>query len=84
MADVICRRGQSANLDNVIVADGQILVTEDIGEMYVVMSNGIRKIAEVDGVYNPKSINPQSGIAVAKAINSTVGDISATLDKKTY
>ena len=43
MADVIYKKGQSANLDNVTVADGQILVTEDIGEMYVDMSNGKRK-----------------------------------------
>lgn len=43
MADVIYKKGQSANLDNVEIADGQILVTEDTGEMYIDMSDGTRK-----------------------------------------
>lgn len=43
MADVIYKKGQSANLDDVAIAEGQILVTEDTGEMYVDMSNGTRK-----------------------------------------
>ena len=43
MADVIYKKGQSINLDNVEIADGQILVTEDTGEMYVDMSDGTRK-----------------------------------------
>ena len=43
MADVIYKKGQSANLDDVAIAEGQILVTEDTGEMYVDMSDGTRK-----------------------------------------
>lgn len=43
MADVIYKKGQSANLDDVEIADGQILVTEDTGEMYIDMSDGTRK-----------------------------------------
>ena len=49
MADVIYKKGQSINLDNVEIAEGQILVTEDTGEMYVDMSDGTRK-----------KINPQA------------------------
>lgn len=43
MANVIYKKGQSANLDAVSVIDGQILVTEDNGEMFVDMSDGVRK-----------------------------------------
>lgn len=45
MADVIYKKGQSANLNetNVPIVDGQILVTEDTAEMYVDMSDGTRK-----------------------------------------
>lgn len=43
MADVIYKKGQSANLDDVAIADGQILVTEDTGEMYIDISDGTRK-----------------------------------------
>lgn len=43
MADVIYKKGQSVNLNDVAIAEGQILVTEDTGEMYVDMSDGTRK-----------------------------------------
>ena len=43
MADVIYKKGQSANLDDVAIVDGQILVTEDTAEMYIDMSDGTRK-----------------------------------------
>jgi hypothetical protein len=43
MADVIYKRGPSNKLNDVTVQDGQILVTEDTGEMYVDMSDGTRK-----------------------------------------
>lgn len=43
MADVIYKRGLAKDLDSVKAQDGQILVTTDTGEMYVDMSDGIRK-----------------------------------------
>lgn len=49
MADVIYKKGQSSNLDNVQIKEGQILVTEDTGEMYVDVTNSDRK-----------KINPQA------------------------
>lgn len=35
---------------------------------------------KVDNTFDPTSKNPQSGKAVAQAINSTVGDIETALD----
>lgn len=45
MADLIIKKGQSTNLneENVPIIDGQILITEDTGEMFVDMSDGTRK-----------------------------------------
>lgn len=43
MANVIYKKGQYANLDDVAITEGQILVTEDTGEMYVDISNNTRK-----------------------------------------
>lgn len=43
MADVTYKRGQSVNLNDVAIRDGQILVTEDMAEMFVDMSDGTRK-----------------------------------------
>ncbi len=40
----------------------------------------IEALNTVDDVYNPDSVNPQSGIAVAEAISSAVGDIDTALD----
>ena len=46
MADVIYKRGPSKDLDNVVVQDGQILVTGDKGEMYVDLPDGRKKITD--------------------------------------
>ena len=43
MADVIYKKGKSSELDKVAVKNGQILVTEDTGEMYIDMSDNSRK-----------------------------------------
>ena len=43
MADVIYKKGQSSNLDDVQIKEGQILVTEDTGEMYIDVTNNDRK-----------------------------------------
>ena len=49
MADVIYKKGQSSNLNNVQIKEGQILVTEDTGEMYIDVTDSDRK-----------KINPQA------------------------
>ena len=49
MADVIYKKGQSINLNTVPIKEGQILVTEDIGEMYIDVTDNDRK-----------KINPQA------------------------
>lgn len=72
MADVIYKKGQSSNLDNVQIKEGQILVTEDTGEMYIdVTDNDRKKINEtiINQIYDKNSQNAQSGKAVAEAIN---------------
>lgn len=43
MAEVVYTKGLRENLEKVKKADGQILVTEDTGELYIDMSNGTRK-----------------------------------------
>ena len=53
MADVIYKKGQSSNLDNVQIKEGQILVTEDTGEMYIDVTNSDRK--KINSVSNFKS-----------------------------
>lgn len=53
MADVIYKKGQSSNLDNVQIKEGQILVTEDTGEMYVDVTNSDRK--KINSISNFKS-----------------------------
>lgn len=70
MADVIYKKGQSSNLNNVQIKEGQILVTEDTGEMYIdVTDNDRKKInAIADQTYAPTSENAQSGKAVAEAV----------------
>lgn len=73
MADVIYKKGQSSNLDNVQIKEGQILVTEDTGEMYIdVTDNDRKKINEtiINQIYDKNSQNAQSGKAVAEAINN--------------
>ena len=75
MADVIYKKGQSSNLDNVQIKEGQILVTEDTGEMYVDVTNSDRKkINEtiINQTYDKNSQNAQSGIAVAEALSGYV------------
>lgn len=57
MAEVIYQRGLSTNLEKVEIKDGQIIVTEDSGEMYIDMSNGIRKkISDKDLVTMPHQV----------------------------
>ena len=53
MADVIYKKGQSSNLDNVQIKEGQILVTEDTGEMYIDVTNSDRK--KINSISNSKS-----------------------------
>lgn len=69
MADVSYKRGQSTNLNEttVPIVEGQIIVTEDKGEMFVDMSSGTRKkITDVNkqdklvSGTNIKTINNQS------------------------
>ena len=52
MADVIYKKGQSSNLNNVKIKEGQILVTEDTGEMYIDVTDKDRK--KINGLSNSK------------------------------
>ena len=52
MADVIYKKGQSSNLNNVQIKEGQILVTEDTGEMYIDVTDNDRK--KINGMSNSK------------------------------
>ena len=80
MADVIYKKGQSSNLDNVQIKEGQILVTEDTGEMYIdVTDNDRKKINEtiINQTYDKNSQNAQSGKAVAEAIENKQNKLTA-------
>ena len=57
MAEVVYKKGLYENLEKVEKADGQILVTEDTGELYIDMSNGMRKkISDKDLVTMPHQV----------------------------
>lgn len=78
MADVIYKKGQSANLNdtNVPIVNGQILVTEDKAEMFIDMSDGTRKkISDTDKVSKNelKTINGQELIGEGDITVSGVG-----------
>lgn len=83
MADVIYKKGQSSNLDNVQIKEGQILVTEDTGEMYIDVTNNDRK--KINGISNSKSgtsifIDDISSVThemSVKILSDTVEDLTA-------
>ena len=83
MADVIYKKGQSSNLDNVQIKEGQILVTEDTGEMYIDVTNNDRK--KINGISNSKSgtsifiddISPVTHEMSVKISSDTVTDLTA-------
>ena len=70
MADVIYKKGQSSNLDNVQIKEGQILVTEDTGEMYVDVTNSDRK------KINDTNLKDGSSIGSIRSIGSKKEDSS--------
>ena len=55
------------------------VLNADFGTVFTVNEGG--GSITVDQTYNPKSKNAQSGIAVAEAINESVGDIETALDE---
>ena len=82
MADVIYKKGQSANLDDVAIAEGQILVTEDTGEMYVDMSNGTRKkisdMQKQNALISGENIKPINGESILGSGNIVIEGGSGT------
>ena len=83
MADVIYKKGQSSNLNNVQIKEGQILVTEDTGEMYIDVTDKDRK--KINGLSNSKlgsailidDISPVTHEMSVKISSDTVTDLTA-------
>ena len=83
MADVIYKKGQSSNLNNVKIKEGQILVTEDTGEMYIDVTDNDRK--KINGLSNSKlgsailidDVSPVTHEMSVKISSDTVTDLTA-------
>lgn len=80
MANVIYKKGLSNNLNNVEKRDGQILITEDTGEMYIDTTNyGRKKITNLE-LATKTEVTAEIAAEIAKA---QLGDGDVNLDTYT-
>lgn len=82
MADVIYKKGQSANLNetNVPIVNGQILVTEDKAEMFIDMSDGTRKKISDTNKVSKNELKTINGQELFGEGDITVSGVGATAE----